>query len=529
MALARGPDLRVELSSLPWVVVQAGGPGTRMRHHTWNKPQCLISVGGQPILYHLFERFPAARFVVIADHQHEHLAAFLALNPPKVSVALVTTRAKGSAGGLRAALERVPARTPFALVWSDLLLGAVPGGAVADRPVVGLSRSFPCRWALSEAGALVEEGSNDRGVAGFFAFPERSWLEEVPAGGDLLRWISGQGWPLASVFLDAAQWIGEVSGLDDASRTHTWSRYFNDVAVGDTQVTKRPRSPEFAPLIEDEAEWYLHVARLGFDRAPEVLARSPLTLARVPGRHPFALAGSPVATVPAADAPRPREEAVLEGICATLDRLHALESVPPSREAMEEVYLRKTFERVRQVRPLLPHVDHPEVRVNGRLCRNPFAPGQEETLVARCRPLLDRCPRFTTIHGDPTFSNTLVDAAGRAFLIDPRGRFGALRFHGDPRYDWAKLYYSAVGGYDSFNRRRFTLQVSAAEVEVRVQPSGYAHLEPLLAARADPSIAEIRLLHALIWISLAGYVRDDYDSILGAFYNGLWWLEEAGP
>ena len=37
---------------------------------------------------------------------------------------------------------------------------------------------------------------------------------------------------------------------------------------------------------------------------------------------------------------------------------------------------------------------------------------------------------------------------------------------------------------------------------------------------------EIRLLHGVIWLSLTTYAWQDYDSICGAFYNGLYYLED---
>lgn len=135
--------------------------------------------------------------------------------------------------------------------------------------------------------------------------------------------------------------------------------------------------------------------------------------------------------------------------------------------------------------------------------------------------------RFHIIHGDPTFSNTLVDDQGRVWLIDPRGSFGASRVYGDPLYDWAKLYYSVVGDYDAFNRRGFRLTVDSSEAEIVIQSNGWTHLESMFENRHGSSLHAIKLIHALIWISLCGYVRDDYDSVLGAFYNGLLWLERA--
>ena len=38
---------------------------------------------------------------------------------------------------------------------------------------------------------------------------------------------------------------------------------------------------------------------------------------------------------------------------------------------------------------------------------------------------------------------------------------------------------------------------------------------------------EIRLLHAVIWLSLTTYAWQDYDSVCGAFYNGLYYLEDV--
>ena len=38
---------------------------------------------------------------------------------------------------------------------------------------------------------------------------------------------------------------------------------------------------------------------------------------------------------------------------------------------------------------------------------------------------------------------------------------------------------------------------------------------------------KIEILHGLIWLTLSGYVKDDIDSVIGSFYNGLFWLEEG--
>ena len=52
-----------------YIIVQAGGKGTRLKHLTENKPKALVPVGYLPMLFYLFGRYPEKRCVIIADYQ----------------------------------------------------------------------------------------------------------------------------------------------------------------------------------------------------------------------------------------------------------------------------------------------------------------------------------------------------------------------------------------------------------------------------------------------------------------------------
>lgn len=41
-----------------YIIVQAGGKGTRMEHLTANKPKALVPVNNLPMLFHLFRKYP---------------------------------------------------------------------------------------------------------------------------------------------------------------------------------------------------------------------------------------------------------------------------------------------------------------------------------------------------------------------------------------------------------------------------------------------------------------------------------------
>jgi hypothetical protein len=116
---------------------------------------------------------------------------------------------------------------------------------------------------------------------------------------------------------------------------------------------------------------------------------------------------------------------------------------------------------------------------------------------------------------------------GEAVFIDPRGYFGKTELYGDPNYDWAKLYYSVVGNYDQFNLKNFKLKINENDVELEIVSNGWESLEENFFALSGADKQTVKLLHAVIWLSLTTYAWQDYDSICGAFYNGLYYLEDV--
>ena len=114
-------------------------------------------------------------------------------------------------------------------------------------------------------------------------------------------------------------------------------------------------------------------------------------------------------------------------------------------------------------------------------------------------------------------------------LIDPRGYFGNTELYGDPAYDWAKLYYSVVGNYDQFNLKRFVLDIREQDVTLSIESNHWEDMEPAFFELLKDNVTErqIKLFHAIIWLSLTTYAWEDYDSICGAFYNGLYYLEDV--
>ena len=62
---------------MDYIIVQAGGKGTRLKHLTANKPKALVPVDNLPMLFHLFRKYPDKKYIIIADYKKEVLREYL--------------------------------------------------------------------------------------------------------------------------------------------------------------------------------------------------------------------------------------------------------------------------------------------------------------------------------------------------------------------------------------------------------------------------------------------------------------------
>lgn len=190
-----------------------------------------------------------------------------------------------------------------------------------------------------------------------------------------------------------------------------------------------------------------------------------------------------------------------------------------------DAYIGKTYKRLEKVRNLIPFANEKTITINGRVCRNIFFFKEQcERLVMQYIP-----EEFRLIHGDCTFSNMMLRHDTEPVLIDPRGYFGHVQFYGDVAYDWVKLYYSLLSNYDRFNLKRFSLEIGDKGVSLEIESNGWENLEEYFFELLDGEVTkrQMKLFLAITWLSLTTYAWEDYDSICGAFYNGLYYFEEA--
>ena len=494
------------------IIVQAGGRGSRMESLTRNRPKALVPVNNLPMLFHLFRKYPDKKFVIIGDYKYDVLEKYLQAFADVDWKIVCGTGSIGTCSGLQKALTHVPEKSPFLLIWCDLVLPQEFDFPKENADYIGISKDFSCRWKY-ENGQFEEERSSTQGVAGFFIFQDKQTIIDVPEQGEFVRWLQSKNLHFEECPLEHTHEYGLYSEWDKLPRERC--RPFNRMEFVGDKVYKTAVDAQGRALAKREIAWYQKVKELKIKNIPTIYSYEPLCMERVRGKNVYECT----------DMSYEQKKEALTQIIHSLKAVQALESVPADRDSYYNAYIGKTFDRLKKVYDLVPFAKDEFITVNGKKCRNVFFHRQElEDMVMQYMP-----KRFKLIHGDCTFSNTMLKEDGTPIMIDPRGYFGTTEFFGDPAYDWVKLYYSISSNYDQFNLKRFDLNIMEKEVTLKIASNNWEDMEPLFfdLLKDDVTPQQMKLLLAITWLSLTTYAWEDYDSICGAFYNGTYYLEEA--
>jgi hypothetical protein len=79
----------------------------------------------------------------------------------------------------------------------------------------------------------------------------------------------------------------------------------------------------------------------------------------------------------------------------------------------------------------------------------------------------NNCGIIGVIHGDPVFTNIIINKYEKIKFIDMRGKIGSeLTIYGDKMYDWAKFYQSIVGYDEILDDRVLNIQYTNSFIKV---------------------------------------------------------------
>ncbi len=496
------------------IIVQAGGRGSRLRHFTWNKPKCLVSFEGKPVIFHIFEQFKNSNFHIIADYQIDKIRKYFKINPPNINIKIYKTKEKGTCAGIKDALNYIDNKKEIIILWSDLIIDKLP--IFKKNPTIITTSSFTCRWSINK-NKIVEKASTTTGIPGIFYFRNKKMLRKLPRSGEFVKWCSSNLKSFSHHKVDTIKELGDFSTIEDSYNKIGYGRYFNKILIKNKYVLKKSIDKNYNHLINKELSWYDQVSKIGYKDIPKIYTKNPFKMEKINGKHLFQLK----------DLNIKKCNNIIENILFSLNDLHSKKEIKSNKDEIREVYINKTLSRLKSVSKIIPNFSSSETfTINGKKCKNYLYKNNKKIFEEINSFLFNNY--FNSIHGDPTLSNILIKKNLKPIFFDPRGYFAnEANILGDKFYDFSKVYYSLVGNYDSFNRRKFKLYVDNYSIEImmdNIYPNG---IEKIFKSHFKKDIKRIEIIHSLIWLSLSGYVKDDIDSILASFYNGIYWMNRA--
>lgn len=482
---------------------------------TENKPKCLISVNGATVLETVSIGFPDATLHIIGDYKIDVLQSYLEIVHPDFDYNLIKASGYGTIAGISEALNFIPKGEPFAISWSDLFYRSQVFISDETKNYVGLTNSNRCRFMFQD-GKFIEKDTTLNGVIGLFLFRNKTILPpDLPDIGEFVRFLSRTKIVFSNLLLDSVYEIGTMDNYLSFKSQFPVSRFFNNIEIKGETVIKHSLNPKFKYLLDDEINWYKYMENVNFTGVPEVLSYEPLKLKRIRGMHPHQIKGLS----------HDDKLNIIEEIIKRLHEVHSVKRSPVISQDLYYMYIIKTIDRITPVVKMLKLKPNQRFIVNGKKV--------EAVTPDNLRNIMDQFKRLTaisffcTIHGDPTFSNTFVTNKNEIKFIDPRGSFGNTKIFGDPRYDLSKLYYSAIGNYDQFNYGNFEIRKNFPEIEFKINSSQFEFTDEIFEKNFGHYYRDIKILHALIWLSLSGYVLNDYDAMIAAYFIGLYYLEDV--
>ncbi len=530
------------------LIVLTAGRARRLWPLTLTWPKALLSVGGQPAVFHLLTPLLSRGFrdvtLVAAPAQRAALET------------VVAGTLAGSGATVRCVEQDVPRGPGDALARvASLLTGPVLvllGDTLCRVPEdfrddwIGVSPYPPgthaswCTVATDPTGTVTElldkpasADAPDRAAIGMYFFRDPDLLRDALAramaegpglGGEfqlkpILDHYRARR-PLRALELDGWVDLGTLRGYRQAVRSSLPGRHFNALTV-DRTGRVRKQTLRVDGEENDEAGWFTAVPPGARLLAPRFLGADDdgkgyateyldyLTLAEF-----FTFGYVPAQTWPE----------ILGDLIEVLDtQLWARHHDPANRDWARAMYLEKTLARLAgwHRQDLLAR--------DGYVINGVPTPGFA-ALWRAARPLVDDLvrtspPYASVVHGDLSFGNILYAPRSGIFrLVDPRGGPPGRLPVGDLRYEGAKLRQCYHGRYCHVVADLFRLAERApGEFDLTVYGAGLpdpADLDARLA-RYGFDIRQLELIEALLFLSMLPLHEDSPRRQLAFFVTAL--------
>ncbi|MEO8392403.1 MAG: hypothetical protein ABI700_05360 [Chloroflexota bacterium] len=517
-----------------------------------NQSNAMIPVNGKPVISWILDDLLAKQIdsgvVIVLREQDQRLRGFLQrAYGERMALTLAPLHHDGTIiQSLQAGLAQTSGAERVRVILGDTLIRD-PYTAGEDFVYVG-EVEYSQRWclALTDSAGIITDYIDKqdvdiepkRAVAGFYHFLNGAALAacveaSIAAGDKQLSAVLRRYGAYAPLKAQAAQdWydFGNLDHLIDARRRLIQPRHFNRLTI-DPVLNTITKISENNQKLRDELDWYLDIPEELKVLTPRILSRS------VQGGQVKIVQeyyGYPTLAELFLYADLSVE--VWHSILRHIFRVHDVFRHFPGQLQAADVrmmYVGKTWARLdelgKQSEFWAGLLKQETIQFNGRKLAGIQAVKQ---IVEGRAEALVQAAQICIVHGDLCFSNILFDINNQIIrLIDPRGSFGQRGIYGDVRYDIAKLRHSVCGLYDYIVADIFDVKAQdggfVGEIFVNETNRAVADSFDKLVAEAGYAVDDIRLIEALLFLSMTPLHQDHPKRQLMMFLTGLSLLDEV--
>lgn len=334
---------------------------------------------------------------------------------------------------------------------------------------------------------------------------------------------------------EVQDWLdfGHINPFLEAKRKLLQARFFNSLQIESTRGVITKESEKNDKLL-DELNWYQALPKSLQVFAPRILEESSTEEGKVRIVQEYYGYPNLAELYVFGDLDEEIWHQTLNSLLDVAEQFRQEKGAVAQEDALQ-MYWHKTLDRLATIQedPAWQALLEPETLVINDAELKNFGAMHREVHQA----VKDICASLegSVIHGDYCFSNILFDTTSQIVrVIDPRGSFGSKGIYGDPRYDLAKLRHSIVGRYDFLIAGLFTLeQRGDREYHYEIFAHGLSdslahYFDEALKARGI-RLAEIRLIEALLFISMVPYHAGNSDRQRLMYLQGVKLLNESLP
>ncbi|ARW58015.1 hypothetical protein [Serratia phage X20] len=491
-------------------VILGAGLATRLYPITHHIPKVLVNYKQHTILKNLHDIYAdlGADEIIVVVHSKfaEMVRAYAQQEGLNITVHTVD-ESYGSAYAL-ATMNHMLEGHNVIVNWCDIIPDF--GSWCWEQNTI-YTKGNQCRYNF-DGQYISNVGSTGGNVVGIYQFLDWEFymgdtLEEINEqcqGQDFVDFLYGKSFKQSELMniID----LGDMDKLHEAHKERELNRSFNAVEITEDYVEKFALTEQGKKLQRDELEWYRHVKSQSIPKISGINGES-FIMERIKGLPAFEwLYGLPAFKQ-------------FDKIEEILDALNFGPSVHATEEEIEldftKEFYTKVIDRCDSIKGLIEsfgkitHVNHVKL---GHL--KPMLKQALAHLIKYHHETQGRS--YCVIHGDPNFSNTMIQYDGVVKFIDPRGYFGETKIFGPQLYDEAKVLY-AISGYDKFNSDHAWggLIIDEGHCFVNIQPLVHKY------EKCDLFNDYHHLAVAIIWIALGGYFKNNPLKAVSAYYHGM--------